>query len=281
MVYFWLDLDSVVQSECEGTGKPVFSLRGSMQLMRVLSHASSSITGGRQAGQGQSPKRSSGQQRKGGVSGPTGYPVGEEHRGPTSLQMPAAPQVHHSNCQNQPRWWQFGSSRPILAQTKYSAPGSSLLSQPASNHQQTCLPHLQGPTKSSFSALPCIRPPPHAPCLPLGSSSQGPQMPGALSDVPTFPDLVSYPGQAQLTSHPAVLGPLSLSLTLSLPPGARSSFSPSGFNSSATSSERRTWHRSQRPRQSDCSLFTCLEHLTTGRAYLSAAYAVSSVRMQS
>lgn len=104
MVYFWLDLDSVVQSECEGTGKPVFSLRGSMQLMRgVLSHASSSITGGRQAGQGPSPKRSSRQQRKGGVSGPTGHPVGEEHRVPTSLQMPAAPQVHHSNCQNQPR----------------------------------------------------------------------------------------------------------------------------------------------------------------------------------
>lgn len=138
-----------------------------------------------------------------------------------------------------------------------------------------------GTYKVVLLSMPCIRPPPHAPCLPLGSSSQGPQMPGALSDVPTFPDLVSYRGQAQLTSHPAVLGPLSLSLTLSLPPGARSSFPPSGFNSSATSSERRTWHGSRRPRQSDCSLFTYLEHLTTGRAYLSAAYAVSSVRMQS
>lgn len=83
--------------------------------------------------------------------------------------------------------------------------------------------------------------------------------------MPMFSDLVSYARQAQLHQPPCCFRALVLVLDYKSPSRCQELLPSFRFQLKC-----HFLGEPQPPRQSDCSLFTCLEHLTTGHAYLSA-----------
>lgn len=173
MLYLWLALDSVVQSECEGTGKPVLSQRLNSTDAGVFSHASSCtpdespspITGGRQAGQGLSPKRSHGQHRKGGgAKSHRASCWGGAHRAhlpADASSAPGAPQQLSKPASLMAIW--FFQAKPSSDQTWQLCP-CLLVSLTACLRP---LANVSAPTKHSPSQhWPRVRPPPQAPWRP-------------------------------------------------------------------------------------------------------------------